>query len=86
MWNNEINDRVNGVTLFVIIFNYIYIILYYLSINLYYLSIIDKLFYIICVLNALFVLLSICRVFEGTHPVCRQDGGAGSQWTCLRVV
>ena len=33
MWNNEINDRVNGVTLFVIIFNYIYIILYYLSIN-----------------------------------------------------
>ncbi len=73
-------------TLFVIIYNYIYIILYYLSINLYYLSIIFKLFYIICVLNALFVLLSICRVFKGTHPVCRQDGGAGFQWTCLRVV
>ena len=52
----------------------------------YYFIIIFVLFYIICVLNALFVLLSVGRVFEGTHPVCRQDGGAGSQWTGLRVV
>ena len=79
MWDNEFNDRVNGVTLFVIIF---ILFLYYF----YIIRILFQLFCIICVLNALFVWLSICRVFEGTHLVCRQDGGAGSQWTCLRVV
>ena len=66
-------------TLFVIIF---ILFVYYFVLFVYYF----ELFYIISVLNALFVLLSICRVFEGTHLVCRQDGGAGSQWTCLRVV
>ncbi len=43
-------------------------------------------FYIICVLYALFVLLSMCRVFEGTHLEGRHGVGAGSQWTGLRVL
>ncbi len=71
LWNNEINDRVNWVTLFVIIYYYFWIILYYLCI-----------ISIVCIV----VYLSRGRRNSPRVPLCQQGVGAGSQWTGLRVV